>query len=515
MSRVLIASLFASTGLVSIAAAQTPLTPVAASACERLVQTVETRQGEALPVSAETARAYRTAGDDGACREALARMGETTIVTQGAPVRVDPSRIVVQPAAPAVQVQSAAPQIAVQQPQPNVSVGQPRPEIVVRQPAPTVTVDMPQPEIIVRMPDPAVNVALGTPQVEVRQPQVRYERAEPRVVVNQAPGEPTVRFEAAPPAPALPALAQAQSPQVQPLQVQPAPALAPPVSPPALQAAPQTPPPAAEVPRLTAESVPPVPLAAGAVAERAETQTPAAPVQGRQLGARELEDMRVHSAAGDLIGEVDDVLIGPADQTFLVVTYGGFLAIGERQVLLPLSRMRVQDDRLVADMTAQELRAQTPRQGDAPGYRQAGADFRAPASLTQGDPAMAAYGTAPVPAATGGIQSPPAAGTQQVAVSRLKDLKLYTVQGQALGEIERVVQGPDGGFRLVVSHGGFLGLGERHVMVPAGQVALRDDRLVARDLADDQLKALPTASRNDSVFRDIPDEQQVPVGNAP
>jgi sporulation protein YlmC with PRC-barrel domain len=573
MTRALIASLFATTGLVSVAAAQTPPAPVAASACERLVQTVEARRGETLPVTIANAQAYRTAGDDAACREALVRLGDTAPVANiqaqpdGAPVRVDPSRIVVQQAAPSIQVQQAPPQVVVQQPRPDVTVSQPRPEIIVRQPAPTVTVDIPQPEIIVRMPDPQVNVSMAQPQVEVRQPQpqvqiiqpqsppqvavapnqaevqvrapeaqanvqvqaaagqpqVRYERAEPRVIVNQAPGEPNVRVEAARTAPQAPAAASApagpeadRTPAAPVLTLQqPAPGVSavPPVEP-APQVAPATPSPS--LPR-TAESVPPVPLSPASPAARTAEQTPPAPAQGRQLSAEELEDMRVYSASGDRIGEVDDVMIGPGDQTFLVVTYGGFLGIGERQVMLPLSRMNMQDDRLVVDMSTEELRAQSARQADAPGYRQAGADFRAPIAPFRGaQAAQASYGTAaPQPPTTGALQAPPAAGTQQVAVSRLKDLRLYTVQGQPLGNVERVVQGPDGGFRLVVAHGGFLGLGERQVLVPAGQVALREDRLVAQDLTDDQLKALPVANRNDAVFREIENEQQVPVGLAP
>jgi sporulation protein YlmC with PRC-barrel domain len=420
-----------------------------------------------------------------------------------------------------------------------VEVRQPQPQVQIVQPQspPQVAVAPNQAEVQVRAPEAQANVQV---QGAAGQPEVRYERAEPRVVVNQPQGAPNVRFEAAQgapsapaepvapvasatsnapvaPAPAQPASEADKSPVAPVLTLQqPAPGVSavPPVEPvPRTATAPAAPVP----PTATAESVPPAPIAPATPATRTAEQTPAAPAQGRQLGAQELEDMRVYSAAGDRIGEVDDVLIGPGEQTFLVVTYGGFLGIGERQVTLPLSRMNLQNDRLVVDMSTEELRAQTARQADAPGYRQAGTDFRAPIAPFRGpDTAQAAYGTAaPQPPTTGALQAPPAAGTQQVAVSRLKDLKLYTVQGQPLGSVDRVVQGPDGGFRLVVAHGGFLGLGERQVLVPAAQVALREDRLVAQDLTDDQLKALPAASRNDAVFREIENDQQVPVGLAP
>jgi sporulation protein YlmC with PRC-barrel domain len=127
---------------------------------------------------------------------------------------------------------------------------------------------------------------------------------------------------------------------------------------------------------------------------------------------------------------------------------------------------------------------------------------------------QASYGTADrAPPAEAGAR-PATVGPQQVAVSRLKELKLYTVQGQSLGDVERVVEGGEG-VRLVVAHGGFLGLGERQVLVPASRVALRDDRLVAQTLSDDELRALPTVGRGDPSLRDLDNAHQVPVGSSP
>lgn len=135
----------------------------------------------------------------------------------------------------------------------------------------------------------------------------------------------------------------------------------------------------------------------------------------------------------------------------------------------------------------------------------------APGPVPEAPAGQASYGTAErAPAATTGAL-PTTVGPQQVAVSRLKELKLYTVQGQSLGDVERVVEGPEG-VRLVVAHGGFLGLGERQVLVPASRIALRDDRLVAQALSDDELRALPTVERGDPSLRELDDARQVPVG---
>jgi sporulation protein YlmC with PRC-barrel domain len=88
--------------------------------------------------------------------------------------------------------------------------------------------------------------------------------------------------------------------------------------------------------------------------------------------------MNVYNARGNELGDVEDVLIGPNNQNFLVVAYGGFLGLGERRVVLPLDRFQVQNDRLVIQgMTEDQLRALPAYTRGAQGYRSAENDFRA------------------------------------------------------------------------------------------------------------------------------------------
>jgi sporulation protein YlmC with PRC-barrel domain len=97
----------------------------------------------------------------------------------------------------------------------------------------------------------------------------------------------------------------------------------------------------------------------------------------RQFSVRELEDMNVYNARGNQLGEVEDVLIGPNNQTHLVVGFGGFLGLGERRVVLPLDRFQLQNDRLiVAGMTEDQLRTLPAFTRGAQGYRAAENDFR-------------------------------------------------------------------------------------------------------------------------------------------
>jgi hypothetical protein len=74
-------------------------------------------------------------------------------------------------------------------------------------------------------------------------------------------------------------------------------------------------------------------------------------------------------------------LVGPNNQTFLVVAYGGFLGLGERRVVLPLDRFQLQNDRLIVQgMTEDQLRALPVYNRGAQGYRAAENDFRAEVS---------------------------------------------------------------------------------------------------------------------------------------
>jgi sporulation protein YlmC with PRC-barrel domain len=250
MRKVLLAILTGSTALGStVALAQAPQsggatatapavgTTATLADCDRLLTLLEQRRPANPGLTVEQVRSYRGTNNAQACHDTLVRIDPTAALATGK--EGEGTSVVVQQPAPAVRVDQAAPQVTVQQPQPQVTVRQPQPEITVRQPAPTVTIDIPQPEIIVRMPRPQVDVAMAQPQVQVNQPPpqvqvtqpqqpqvdvqpaeprvnvqtgaaatvqveenktqptVRYERAEPKVVINQAQGEPQVKLEPA------------------------------------------------------------------------------------------------------------------------------------------------------------------------------------------------------------------------------------------------------------------------------------------------------------------------------
>jgi hypothetical protein len=73
-------------------------------------------------------------------------------------------------------------------------------------------------------------------------------------------------------------------------------------------------------------------------------------VQPFNLTVDQIEDMDLESAGGDEIGELDDVLVDGAGQPVAVtLEVGGFLGVGDREVVLGLDQLKLMDDRFVTD----------------------------------------------------------------------------------------------------------------------------------------------------------------------
>jgi sporulation protein YlmC with PRC-barrel domain len=93
--------------------------------------------------------------------------------------------------------------------------------------------------------------------------------------------------------------------------------------------------------------------ATGALVEvEDETQV----VGAYNLSVDKVEDMDIYSATGEEIGEVDEVLMNADGQIVaLVAEVGGFLGIGDKDVVLQLDQVQLQGDRLTVDMTKEQL----------------------------------------------------------------------------------------------------------------------------------------------------------------
>ncbi len=84
-------------------------------------------------------------------------------------------------------------------------------------------------------------------------------------------------------------------------------------------------------------------------------------MQGQQqasvLTSERLLDMKVQGPQGEEIGDVEQLIIDPQSGKIdgVVVSVGGFLGIGEKQVALPWQEMQLAQENLISPATKEEL----------------------------------------------------------------------------------------------------------------------------------------------------------------
>lgn len=78
--------------------------------------------------------------------------------------------------------------------------------------------------------------------------------------------------------------------------------------------------------------------------------------QWQGMTVEQLEDMDIVNAQGDSIGEVEEVL-ADAQGNIVAVTaeVGGFLGIGDREVVVSLEHLQLQGDRFMTNLTSEQL----------------------------------------------------------------------------------------------------------------------------------------------------------------
>jgi sporulation protein YlmC with PRC-barrel domain len=74
--------------------------------------------------------------------------------------------------------------------------------------------------------------------------------------------------------------------------------------------------------------------------------------------------MDVYSTNGEEIGDIDEVLVNASGQPVAVsVEVGGFLGIGDREVIVQLNQLRLDGQRFVVSLTREQIEA-LPRWDD-------------------------------------------------------------------------------------------------------------------------------------------------------
>lgn len=82
------------------------------------------------------------------------------------------------------------------------------------------------------------------------------------------------------------------------------------------------------------------------------------------VSVEELEEMDVATADGDEIGEVEEVLGGADGEPIgLAIEAGGFLGVGEQDIIVEFQDVVIHDDEIILDMTREEIEALTEWDG--------------------------------------------------------------------------------------------------------------------------------------------------------
>lgn len=92
--------------------------------------------------------------------------------------------------------------------------------------------------------------------------------------------------------------------------------------------------------------------------QTAQTAAPpdTAPPGAAALDPEQLRGMAVHDSSGSRIGRVADVEMGlGGEPERLVISHGGFLGLGARQVAVDWQQAFVDEDRVVLDLTEQQV----------------------------------------------------------------------------------------------------------------------------------------------------------------
>jgi sporulation protein YlmC with PRC-barrel domain len=179
-------------------------------------------------------------------------------------------------------------------------------------------------DIIVKQPPPAVTVAPKAPNVTVQtqQPDVKVEQQPPQVTVQTPPPKVDV---------------QTGQPNV---QVVPA-----------------------EKPNVTVATPPGGGVGTTTSTDRAPAAgtasvAPAAGTSPMVADTKKLIGKSVYGADGNKVGELDNLLIGPDDRVHAaIVEFGGFLGVGTNKVAVPWDQLQITGDRVVTNLTKDQVRA--------------------------------------------------------------------------------------------------------------------------------------------------------------
>jgi len=215
-------------------------------------------------------------------------------------------------------------------------------------------------------------------------------------------------------------------------------------------------------------------------------------LKSEDLRASKLIGERVRSAAGDSLGEIEELVIGSRyrDDTLVIVSVGGLLDVGDKLVALPYEDLRVSPDgsTLYVDRTEAQLK-------DAPAFTY-GADADVQARSER-----------PAERVTPRTTTPSAVTKSNVVLDvfdyRASDLIGATVlddRGERVAKVDDiVVSTEDDKLHAVLAIGGIVGFGEKLISIPF------DDLHITANDGDPQVRVAMTGEQLNELLASRPE----------
>lgn len=219
--------------------------------------------------------------------------------------------------------------------------------------------------------------------------------------------------------------------------------------------------------------------------------------------ASKLVGLSVYNEKNESVGSINDMLTDKNGKIVAVVIgVGGFLGVGEREVLLGWRDLQIESNGEVVrvNMTKDQLKAMAPYSYKDPAYR--GTVFTDKGVYVPDRANTDRTATASAPTRSTGDFN--VAG--QMSAEALIGKTVKNATNESVGKIDDVYLDASGAVKLVVvSVGGFLGVGTKNVAVPWTDLKFGRDGssiTVLTNWTKDSLKAMP----------DYKDERRIPAG---
>lgn len=223
--------------------------------------------------------------------------------------------------------------------------------------------------------------------------------------------------------------------------------------------------------------------------------TAASPARMQGADAQKLLGREVRNAQGDKVGEIKSIQLDKDGVvSAVIVSVGGFLGIGDREVALAWKDIAVSDngEKVSTALTKEQLQALQPYRYADPKHR--GTAFRD--GPDDAKPSTAASPTTPAPT-TSQPASVPRAGftTGDVSGVGYARATVRNPAGETIGTVDEIVLSPEGTVKsVIISVGGFLGVGSKRVAMKWGDFKIWQDKdtlTLVTEATKDELKAAP------------------------